>query len=845
MNGLFQDLRFALRQMRKSPGFSTVAVLTLALGIGANTAIFSLINSIMLRMLPIKDPQSLVQLNWVSSGEATFYHSYNAVTCLEDRKAFADTGCSFSYPVFERMKTQHDVFSGVFAFAPIDLTVNFSGRTSAVRGLFVSGDFFTTLGVQPALGRVLIPSDDADGAPPAVVVSYRFWQGFLGSDTAVIGKPVRINKVTATVVGVAPLGFVDLDPGSTTDFWLPLSVQPMVAPYLPKRTTPYVWLGLMARLKAGVSFSQAEAAASTVFAAETTTGPEAAFKPGIVPRVELPIAAHGLATLQREFRRPLGILFGAVAVVLLLACANLAGLMLARSTARLNEVAMRAALGASRSRIIRQLLTESILLCIAGGSGGIILGYWGAEALVAFLSLNRYQPFRLDVHPDWRVFGFTLLASVLVALLSGLAPASAGTRIDLVSALNESKGSAGGTSRRAWFTPGNALVVSQFALTMVVMAGAGLLVRTLANLRAVNTGFDPQNLVIFGVDTTFSSRTSENLKSLGLDLKEQLEAVPGVNSVSYSQFAPISGSSTENTLDSIGQAKSIEENVNCLPVAPDFFRTMRIPLLAGRTLDARDVQNQDSAWTYEVAVAVVNESFARRYFGKQSPVGQHFRFGGSKSGTEIVGVVGDAKYNRLRNDVRPIVYVPIAYDFDANFVGEFEVRTAMEPKAMMPTIRVAVDRFDSNLLITDMKTQMDQIDQNIYQERLIASLSSLFALLALIVACIGIYGLLSYQVARRTHEIGIRLALGAERADVLRAVLRQGAVLAIVGALIGGAAALALTRYLESFLFGVKPSDPVTMAAVAALLIAVALMASFVPAKRAMKIDPMRALRYE
>ena len=843
MTGLAQDLRYALRQLRKSPGFTTVAVLTLALGIGANTAVFSLINSIVLRMLPIRDPLSLVQLNWSSPGEAAFHSSYNFGGCIEERRKSGDTGCTFSYPVFERMKTQQDVFSGVFGFAPVGLIVNFNGRTSAVQGMLVSGDFFTIIGAHAALGRLLATPDDTDGALPAAVVSYRFWQTVLGADANAIGKPIRVNKTTATIVGVAPPGFVDLDPSASTDFWLPLLVQPMVVPYLPKRTTSSPWLELMARLKAGVSIGQAEAAASTIFAAETTTGPDAVFKPGIVPRIDLPAAAHGLATLRQQFVRPLSLLASAVAIVLLLACANLAGLMLARSTARRNEVAMRAALGASRLRIIRQLLTESVLLCIVGGSAGIILGYWGAEALVTFLSLNWFHPFHLDVHSDWRVLGFTLLASVLVGLLSGLAPASAGTRIELLSALNESKGNRGRGAHGSWLTPGKALVVLQIALSMLVLAGAGLLVRTLANLKTVNTGFDPRNLVIFGVDTTFSSRTGENLKSLGLDLQEQLAAVPGVTSVSYSAFSLISGADMEYSLESIGEAKSSHENVYLLPVAPDFFSTMRIPLLAGRTLNARDVRNQESSNAY--AAAVVNENFARHHFGTQSPVGRHFRLEGGKTDTEIVGVVGDAKYNGLRHDIRPTVYVPIDYAPVFNSIGEFEVRTALDPKAIMPAIRTAVSRFDSNLLITDMKTQTDQINQNIYQERLIASLSSLFAVLALIVACVGIYGLLSYQVTRRTHEIGIRLALGAERADVLRAVLRQGAVLAIAGALIGGAAALAATRYLQSFLFDVKPSDPLTMVAVAVLLIAVVLIASFIPAKRAMRVDPIVALRYE
>jgi len=843
VESILQDIRYGFRTLRKSPGFTAVALLTLAIGIGANTAVFSLINSIMLRTLPIRDPERLVQLNWSSPGEAAFQGSYNFGGCIDDPRTSGDAGCTFSYPVFERMKTHQDVFSGVFAFAPIPSTVNFSGHSNRVQALLVSGEFFSTLGGHAVLGRVLVPSDDVDGALPAVIVSYRFWQTALGADVNVIGRSISINKTAVTIVGVASPGFVDLDPSATTDLWLPFSVQPMVAPYFPKRSTSSPWLELMARLKAGITLSQAQAAASAIFAAETTAGPDAVFKSGIVPRINPSPAAHGLATLRWEFMRPLLVLVSAVALVLLLACANLAGLMLARSTARRNEVAMRAALGASRLRIIRQLLTESILLCIAGGSGGIILGYWSADALVAFLSMNSFRSFHLDVHPDWRVLGFTLLTSLLVGVLAGLAPASAGTRVELVSALNESKGSTGGGASRAWLTPGKALVVLQIALAMLVLAGAGLLVRTLANLRNVNTGFDPKNLVIFGVDTTFNSRTGKNPKSLGLDLQEQLAEVPGVVSASHSSFSPVSGSSEENTLDSIGQEKSLQENVNWLPVAPDFFTTMRIPLLAGRTLNRQDVQNYESSKTY--AAAVVNASFARRYFGKQSPVGKHFRVQGAKSETEIVGLVGDAKYDYLRRDIRPIVYVPIDYNPVLGDAGEFEVRTALDPKVMMAAIRTAVSRFDSNLLITDMRTETDQIDQNIYQERLIASLSSLFAVLALAVACIGIYGLLSYQVTQRTHEIGIRLAVGAEQSDVLRLILGQGAVLAIVGALSGAAAALVATRYLESVLFHVKPSDPLTMVAVAVLLIAVVLIASFLPAKRAMRVDPIVTLRYE
>jgi predicted permease len=448
----------------------------------------------------------------------------------------------------------------------------------------------------------------------------------------------------------------------------------------------------------------------------------------------------------------------------------------------------------------------------------------------------------MNVHPDWRVLGFTLLVSALVGLGSGLAPALASERIELVRALKETAGTSSGTSHRRWLTLGNGLVVVQMTISMLVLVGAGLLLRTVVNLKTVNTGFDPKNLLLFHVYSTYSQRTGLSLGRLGLDLRDQLATQPGVISASYSSFALMQGWNSTSLIDPIG-SKSSAVDTNELRVAPDFFKTMQIPLVAGRGFNPPDLLNEK--FGFAPHIAVVNESFARRFFGQQRPVGQRFRFHAAKYETEIIGVVGDAKFDQLRDDVQPTVYVPNVYTPIIDSVGEFEVRTAAAPKAMMSAIRSAITRFDPNLLIADMKTQEEQIDQNIYQERLIANLSTLFALLALIVACVGIYGLLSYQVTRRTQEIGIRLALGAQRGDVLSIVMRQGAALAVLGAVIGTGAALGVTRYLQSFLYGVKPYDPMTMIAVAFLLIAVALLASYIPARRAMRTDPMVALRYE
>ena len=836
---MLQDLRYAVRIFKKSPGFTAVAIITLALGIGANTAIFSLINAIMLRTLPVKNPKELVSIKWTARSQPNIGEAgeFNWGGCPDAMPSLhpAPEGCVFSYPMFQQIKSEQRVFSDVIAMVPSSVPVNVLGHTTRSDGLCVSGDFFSALGARPALGRLLNRSDDDSSASPALVVSYRFWRGALDGDSTVVGKPILLGKTRYTLVGIASPEFGELDPGIPLDFWVPLVFQPDTTMETAPRA---LWVGLMARLRPGISVTQAKAAMTVLFAESATNGPMAIFKPEDMPKIELPTAAYGLNSLRYNFTHPLFTLFAAVGLVLLIACANIAGLTLSRSTARRKEIAMRAALGAARMRIVRQLLTESILLSVAGGAAGILLGYWGAHLLVLFLSTN-FEPLAISVHPDAHILAFTLLVSVAVGLVFGVVPALNSAKLDLIRSLKEGPGSTTEAPQRRWFTLGNGLVAVQMALTVVVLMGAGLLARTLANLKSVDLGFDPRNLLIFDLNDTYANRMGKQPNSLG-ELRERLRQLPGVSSVSYSFFAPMKGGRMQAPLNSIGNAK-LSGVVSCLTVAPDFFKTMRIPLIAGRTINARDMQDQKQV----PEVAVVNEDFARLFLGKENPVGQHFQRGSGKNETEIVGVVGNARHENVRDESLPMVYFPTAFSTRFGAVGTFEIRTAFDPKAMMPEIRSAVLRFDPNLLITDMKTQEEQIDQNIYQERLIANLSSLFALLALVVACVGIYGLLSYQVTRRTREIGVRLALGAQRGDVLRLVIRQGAILTVLGALIGAAAALAATRYLQSFLYGVKPSDPVTLIAAAILLISLALLASYIPARRAMKIDPMVALRYE
>lgn len=848
MSGLTRDVRYSLRQIRKNPGFTAVVVITLALAIGGNTAIFSLINAVMLRKLPVKDPERLVLLKWKAKSIPKTKSSSSYANCppgsgpvLEGGDILSDVpldsgGCSFSSAFFEQLRTDPSVFSDLTAFVPAEMSVNSEGRTSRVRGLFVSGEFFSTLGVKPGMGRVFDQRDDSEGAGPSIVVSHGFWQSKLGGDRAVLGKQILIGKTLFTVLGVTSPEFAQLDPGLRCDLWIPLAFRAKVPPFpASQNKADAIWMELVVRLKAGISTGQAASALSAAFAASTTTGPEAIFKSDDAPQIELASAASGLATLRRNFSQALFTLLAAVALVLLISCVNIAGLMLARSAARRKELGLRVALGATRRKIISQLLTESLFLALAGGTLGMALGVFGARILVLFFSRNWSMPLELDVHPDARVFGFTLLVSVAVGVAFGLVPALLSGRSDLVSTLKAEPSSAmAGIGRNLAF--GSLIVIIQIAFTMPILAGAGLVARTLANLRAENVGFNAQRLLVFQIDSTYSRKNPENLYR---DLQQKIRSLPGIVSVSRSAVALLSNEGMAAPIFSDDQP-GLQVRAHGLPMSSDFLTTVGIPLQHGRMFDEEYSERPTKNSPTQV---VVNEKLVRQLFGAQDPLGKYFHLGGASGPKfEVIGVVGDAKYGNIRDTIWPTVYMPIG---DWNGPMYFEVRTGIEPNALIPEIQSVLGRFDNNLLIVGMKTETLQIDQDLYQERLIAVLSGLFATLALIVACVGLYGLLAFQVSRRTQEIGIRLALGAQRDDVLRLIIGRGAILAIVGTLTGCAAALAVTRYVQSFLFGVKPADPATLITVAALLVGIALIASYIPARRAAKVDPMVALRYE
>ncbi|HTU35282.1 MAG TPA: ABC transporter permease [Candidatus Acidoferrum sp.] len=891
MQTLLQDFRYGLRLLARSPAFTAVAVLTLALGIGANTSIFSLIDAVMLRSIPVKDPHSLVVFSWLANKDPQYHSFSNYGDCSRAPKG-AHGGCGFSVPLFQAMRAQANVFSGIAAFAgPMELDLSGNGPASIARGEMVSGDFFSTLGVTTILGRPLGPADDLPNAPPAIVLSYNYWRSAFAGERSAAGRTVRINNVPVEIVGVASPQFTNLAPGKTQDFFLPVSAVTQIWPqYWSNRrqilNDPYsVWLVMVGRLKPGVPIGQAQAAASLIFRDEMLHGAKPLSKAADNPRITLVPVQDGLSGERGSMSSLLYVMMIAVGAILLIACANVAGLMLARSAARQKEMAVRLALGAGRGRVIRQLLTESLTLSVAGGALGILLAIWGVRVITALVTSGSDHPFGFVVAPDWRVLAFTIGITFATGILFGLAPAFRGTRVDLTPALKETASSVPGGSRHGgrWFRLGDALVVAQVALSILVLAGAGLLVRTLRNLHDVNPGFDTENVLLFGVNPQLIGYKDPQSAQLFQNLRERFAALPGVISARYSSDALVAGGlwSTDVHLD--GAPKNQNVTANVMAVGSQFFSTLRIPMMAGRGFTSSDFvsaaatdaaeQTAQQAWEQAALAAangtagassspkpqpagtqpapipiVVNQTFARKYFPKGTPVGKHvgayqsddYTPGVQDPGYMVIGICGDAKYQDLRSKIEPTMYQP--------FTGggaHFELRTATDPTALISAVRKVVAQADDNLPLFEVRTQTQQIDQLLSSERMMAQISSFFALLALALACIGLYGLLSYEVARRTREIGIRMALGAQQADVLKLVVAQGILLAIVGAVVGLAAASTLTRFLSSLLFGVKPIDPATFLAIAVLLALVALAASYIPARRATRVDPVNALRCE
>jgi predicted permease len=886
LHGLFQDTRYGLRMLAKSPGFTAIAILTLALGIGANTAIFSFIDAVLFRSIPVKDPQHLVVFNWSARANPKLQGHSSYGDCA-DQTGIGD--CSFSIPFFKTVRAQSSPFSGMAAFAgPMDVDLSGNGAASIVRGLYVSGDFFSTLGVNTVLGRPLALSDDSPSAPPVIVLNYSYWVRAFSAAPSAIGRTVRLDSTTATIVGVAEPRFTNLTPGKPLDFFMPFSAADSVRGEwwgnADRVSDPTQWwIVILGRLKPGVSIGQAQAAATTIFRNEMLHGAAPFSKPEDAPAITLRPIRSGLDGETSQIAPALVVTMVIVAFILLIACANVAGLTLARSTSRQKEIAVRLALGAGRSRIVRQLLTESVLLALAGGALGVLVAVWGVDAIATLLSNGSGQPFPFAVAPDWRVLAFTIAVTFLTGIIFGLAPALRGSRVDLTPSLKESAssipGAASHTGRR--FRLGDALVVAQVALSMVVLVGAGLLVRTLRNLRGINPGFDAQNILLFDIDPNLAGYTDAQTQQLYSNLQQRFAALPGVISASYSEDALLDGGWSAGDVHIDGAPPKQNANTGELPVGLNFFSTMHIPILAGRSFTSADfaaaaatnAANKaraaaapktnpasspssasapptalDEAYSHSAPVPVlVNQSFARKFLANKNPVGLHMgdpEYDDASAprgpGYTIIGVVGDTKYAQLRRKTAPIMFSPLVTNS-----AYFELRAAANPTALVKNVRQIVSQAGDNLPLTEVRTQTEQIDQILFQERLMSRLSSFFAALALVLACIGLYGLLSYEVARRTRELGIRMALGAQHRHLLRLVVGQGILLALIGAAIGIAAAFGVTRFMAAMLYDVRANDPLTILAVAALLLLVAFAACYIPARRAMRVDPMVALRYE
>lgn len=871
---LGQDVRYALRLMAKTPGFTGIAAITLALGIGANTAVFSVIDAVMFRSLPVQDAPQLVVLQW-SANKNPKYHWYSNYGDTKSNARRGDsnpTGTSFSHPFLEEVE-KSNIFSSVAAFAgggPLALSGN--GPASSVRGQSVNGDFFRTLGIRPAVGRLLEPADDQPTASPALVLNYGYWQRAFGGSPSVVGKVVNINAVPFTIVGVAEEKFISLSLGNVYDLWVPMAMAPRLNTNFVRRQDDSAawWLLIAGRLKPGTPVGQQQAAMELLFRNQVLHGDKPLLNEADAPHITLLSAQESLVGGSGQYVDPLRVLMVAVGLVLLIACANVAGLVLSRSAARKREIAVRLALGARRGRLFRQLLTESVIMGVLGGALGIALAMWGAHAMLTMATSSPDRPLGFSASLDGRVLAFTAAVSLLTGILFGLLPALRSLRFDLTPALKEGSGASTGKgeSRHRWYGLSNALVVLQAALAIVVLMGAGLLVHTLTNLKNLYPGFDTHNTLTFGLDPRLASYKAPQIDNLYRDLKQEISAMPGVTAVSYSELALLSGSWSRTSVKYLppGGSKKVEVDADYMPVGLDFFNTLKMPLLAGRTLNQADMERAAINDAAETAIrnakpgtptpptptvpvpAVVNQLFAHKYYPGVNVLGQAF---GENDGSDpddpnkdpgylIVGVVQDAKYNNLRREIDPTMYVPLTGEN-----ATFEVRTAGDPKAMIPALRTLINQHDANLPMTNVFTETEQIDRILDQERIIAKLSGFFGILALLLACVGLYGLLSYEVTRRTREIGIRMALGARRADLIRMVVTQGIALAAAGTAIGVSVAIAIGYLLTKLLYGVKPYDPTTLISVTLMLIVVALVAASVPARKATRVDPMVALRCE
>ncbi len=833
-----QDIRYAFRVMSAQPFFTAMATLSLALGIGANTAIYSFMDAILLRALPVQNPESLIVFNWHSKDHPKVANNFSGSTHKDDKTGY--TSGNFPYPAFELFHGQNSVFSSVFGFNSAGrLNIQIQGQADLAQSQYVSGEFFSGLGVPPAAGRLLDATDDRVGASAVAVISYGYAQRRFGDPAKAVGQAILINDTPFTITGVAAPEFFGVNPQGPQDVYLPQHTSAILETTFASEKTKYAdsrfyWIEVMGRLRPGVGRQQAQAALAPAFQHWVENSATNDKERADLPLLLIQEGAGGLDSLRRRFSQPLYVVMTLVGLILAIACANMANLLLARATRRRREMALRLSLGAGRGRVVRQLLTESLLLASLGGLLGLAFAKWGIGALTLLIG-NGQENFTLHATLNWHVLAVTVALSVGTGMLFGLAPAMQSTRVDLVSALKQTRGGEQRFRLHSWMrvSLSQVLAVAQIAISLLLLVAAGLFVRTLTNLNSIAVGFNRENLLLVSLNARQAGYKDDALVRFYRDLHARLSGIPGVRSASYCNYALVSGSRSSTDARIPGQPAG---NTSYLNVGPGFFSTMQIPILLGREISERDANGSNH-------VAVVNEVFVKNFFGGENPVGRHFGLGGRNAiDYEIIGVAKTSRLNSLKQDVPPVAYVPYTPNVRQ---AVYVLRAAGEPMAFANTVRQAVRRADARIPISEIVTQAKQIDQTISQERTFATLCVCFAVLAVLIACVGLYGMMAYSVARRTNEIGIRMALGAERRRLVWMVLREVLLMAIMGLAIGIPAAIAASKFVGSFLFQMKPNDPLAFTLAAGSLLAAALVAGYGPAWRASRIDPWTALRDE
>ena len=827
-NLMLQDIKYAIRQLLRSPGFTFVVVLSLALGIGANAAIFSITDKVLLQSLPVQNPDELAVLS-----------------AYDPKEGPPDYNSSFSYAMYKDLRDRNDVFSGVITRGGAQMNVSYGDQNERVRGELVSGNYFDVLGVRPWAGRLFTQDDDREpGAHPVVVISYEFWERRFAKDPNIIGQKILVNEHPLTVLGVTPPSFYGIDLSNVADVRVPMMMTPVFNPLPPNRLTRRgnQWLSVIARRKPGVSMDQAQASLEVLYKQirelEAQELPPTVSTPArerfLAGRIAVLPGDQGLRALQSDLKTSLLLLLGATGAVLLILCANLANLMMAKATVRAQETAVRLALGAGRFRLLRQWLTEGVVLSIIGGGVGIVIALWIKAGLMAFMP----EDFRANLNTpnDWRLYSFILGLAIVMGIAFSLVPAIQVARQAFAPGLGSETRSFTSAGRLLSFR--SALILVQVALSLPLLVSAALMVRTLQNLRAVDTGFSKENVLFGTVNPALNGYSPERSRIFYDDLVAKTRALPGVASASLGSDTPISGGWDQLGLVIEGFTPREGERMtsDVTFVSTDYFKVLDIPLLSGR-----DFNEQDRLGSPKVVI--VNEKMARHFFGSIDVLGKRIGLENVPDIT-IVGVVKDAQYIDLRRNRRQHFYLPVSQLKQLRDLT-LHVKTSTAPDTVAESMHAELKKLDPHLPLYNIKTLSTEIDQSLTQERLVTWLSSAFGVLATLLTALGLYGVLTFSVARRTREIGIRVALGAQRRDVFRLIMIRGVVLVGVGVVIGLAASFAFARLIESLLFGVGPNSPITLAMVSVGLIAVALLACYLPARRATRVDPLVALRYE